>query len=376
MAATSTIEVNRVVIEKGLDRQVVLYWYQSHGRVVASEYWGKIYTVVDAIRLNRTDAALVRVIVRACDRTEEATRGRASGGRRVRAGAVSACFETICRHEADTVRSAFTRTRRPALHESHVNEPYAARCRSRADALAAAACAKDPEFAKQEYLKSGDRYVAEQKYSEAVVQYRNAIQQDARFGEARLKLAQTYVKLNDPRNAFREYIRAADLLPDNVDAQVKAATLLLLARQFEDAKTRAEKALAKDPKNVDAQIILGQRAGRPEEPRGRRQGARGGGPARPELGRGLRLAWRRCRPRAAASRRPRRRSGRPSRPTRSLAAAHLALANFSGRPVAPRRPSRRCSKRAGAGPEELAGTIVRWRRSTSAPAGPQRPSRT
>ena len=56
------IEINRVVIERGLDRQLVLYWYQSHGRVVASEYWGKIYTVVDAIRLNRTDAALVRVI--------------------------------------------------------------------------------------------------------------------------------------------------------------------------------------------------------------------------------------------------------------------------------------------------------------------------
>jgi len=56
------VEVNRVVIEKGVDRQLVLYWYQSHGRVVASEYWGKIYSVVDAIRSNRTDAALVRVI--------------------------------------------------------------------------------------------------------------------------------------------------------------------------------------------------------------------------------------------------------------------------------------------------------------------------
>ncbi len=41
---------------------MVLYWYQSHGRVVASEYWGKVYTVLDAIRLNRTDAAMVRVI--------------------------------------------------------------------------------------------------------------------------------------------------------------------------------------------------------------------------------------------------------------------------------------------------------------------------
>ena len=57
------IEVNRVLIARGLDRQMVLYWYQSHGRVVASEYWGKAYSVYDAIRLNRTDAALVRVTV-------------------------------------------------------------------------------------------------------------------------------------------------------------------------------------------------------------------------------------------------------------------------------------------------------------------------
>jgi EpsI family protein len=57
-----TVLVNDFVIEKGLDRQVVLYWYQSHGRVVASEYWGKVYTVVDAVRLNRSDGALVRLV--------------------------------------------------------------------------------------------------------------------------------------------------------------------------------------------------------------------------------------------------------------------------------------------------------------------------
>jgi EpsI family protein len=57
-----TITVNRYIIRKGLDRQVVLYWYQSHGRVVANEYRSKVLMVYDAIRLNRTDAALVRVI--------------------------------------------------------------------------------------------------------------------------------------------------------------------------------------------------------------------------------------------------------------------------------------------------------------------------
>jgi EpsI family protein len=65
--AVSEIEVNRVVIGKGLDRQLVLYWYQSHRRVVASEYWGKVYTVLDAVRYNRTDAALIRVVVPVSD---------------------------------------------------------------------------------------------------------------------------------------------------------------------------------------------------------------------------------------------------------------------------------------------------------------------
>jgi EpsI family protein len=56
------IEINRITIQKGGASQVVLYWYQSHGRVIASEYIGKIYTVLDALRTSRTDAALVRII--------------------------------------------------------------------------------------------------------------------------------------------------------------------------------------------------------------------------------------------------------------------------------------------------------------------------
>jgi EpsI family protein len=57
-----TIEINRYLIRKGLDRQVVLYWYQSQGRVVANEYSSKVYMVLDAIRSNRTDAAMVRIV--------------------------------------------------------------------------------------------------------------------------------------------------------------------------------------------------------------------------------------------------------------------------------------------------------------------------
>ena len=56
------ITVNRYVVQKGIERQLVLYWYQSRGRVVASEYWSKFFLINDAIRTNRTDGSLVRVI--------------------------------------------------------------------------------------------------------------------------------------------------------------------------------------------------------------------------------------------------------------------------------------------------------------------------
>jgi|SRR5215471_1193507 len=63
--------VNELVIEKGVDHQLVLYWYQAHGRIVASEYWGKTYLVLDALRLNRTDGAMIRVITNIGDNAKE-----------------------------------------------------------------------------------------------------------------------------------------------------------------------------------------------------------------------------------------------------------------------------------------------------------------
>jgi EpsI family protein len=54
--------VNRYVIAKGDDRRLVLYWFWAHDRGVASEYWAKYYLVKDAIRLNRTDGSLVRLV--------------------------------------------------------------------------------------------------------------------------------------------------------------------------------------------------------------------------------------------------------------------------------------------------------------------------
>jgi EpsI family protein len=54
--------LNRYVIAKGDDHRLVLYWFWAHDRGVASEYWAKYYLVKDAIRLNRSDGSLVRLV--------------------------------------------------------------------------------------------------------------------------------------------------------------------------------------------------------------------------------------------------------------------------------------------------------------------------
>jgi len=123
-------------------------------------------------------------------------------------------------------------------------------------AVLAVACS-DPEAEKQQAFQNGNQYFEQKKYAEAIVEYRNAVRADPRFGEARQKLADAYGFSGNPAAAFAEQIRAADLLPDNLDSQLKASAYLLLARQFEDAKTRVQRVLARDPQNTQGLLILG-----------------------------------------------------------------------------------------------------------------------
>jgi EpsI family protein len=65
-------EANRFVVANGRDRALMIYWYQGRGRAVASEYWGKIHTVLDSVRRRRSDGAMVRVMVPVGNSQEEA----------------------------------------------------------------------------------------------------------------------------------------------------------------------------------------------------------------------------------------------------------------------------------------------------------------
>jgi tetratricopeptide (TPR) repeat protein len=113
-----------------------------------------------------------------------------------------------------------------------------------------------------DHLGRGDKLLAEGKLREAVIEYRAAVQADDRNAPARQKLGRAFIQAGDVAGAYPHLVRAADLLPNDASAQVDAAAALLAIERFEDARTRAEKAIALDARNVDAHIIRASAAGR------------------------------------------------------------------------------------------------------------------
>ncbi len=53
--------VIKLLIQKGSEKQLVLYWFQSRGRIISSEYMQKIWLVIDSITKHRTDGSFVRL---------------------------------------------------------------------------------------------------------------------------------------------------------------------------------------------------------------------------------------------------------------------------------------------------------------------------
>src|SRR5882672_7572717 len=94
-------------------------------------------------------------------------------------------------------------------------------------AIAAALCAGCGR-SRDQYMAAGRQYFAAKKFNEAVIEFRNAVARDPQYAPAHAQLAEAYMRINDAGSAAEQFVAAADLLPDDIDAQLKAAGILVL----------------------------------------------------------------------------------------------------------------------------------------------------
>src|SRR5436190_15975412 len=84
------------------------------------------------------------------------------------------------------------------------------------------ACSRPAGVTKEEHLKRGKDYAANRKFGEATIEFSNALQQDPNYGEAEVALGDAFHELGSHQRAAASYARAADLLPNDKDVQLRA----------------------------------------------------------------------------------------------------------------------------------------------------------
>ena len=134
--------------------------------------------------------------------------------------------------------------------------------------LALYGCEGDPQAKKARYMQKGLAYMAEKKYTAAVLEFKNAVQLDPNDAQAHYQLGLAHLQmtaeprdrgaLTDLRAAFRALHRSVQLDAKNIDAQLKLGGLYLLAKDATEAQAKAEFVLKNAADNVEAHILLSQ----------------------------------------------------------------------------------------------------------------------
>lgn len=117
-------------------------------------------------------------------------------------------------------------------------------------------CSTSPEEKKIAHYNNGMQFLNDGQYNAAVIEFRNAVQIDPSFAEARYQLGLAYLKTNQPGNALSEFDAAADLDPSNLNALIKAGELYLLARQVDESHAAIRKSFEVDPDFPDSHALL------------------------------------------------------------------------------------------------------------------------
>ena len=118
-----------------------------------------------------------------------------------------------------------------------------------------------PEEKKAIHFERGMAYFEEEKYPEAIIEFKNVIQIDPRETKAHYQLALSYLKvggLTDMQSAFGELTKTVDLDPTNQDAQLKLGEFYLLGRKPAEAREKADIVLASSPQDPKGHLLRGR----------------------------------------------------------------------------------------------------------------------
>jgi tetratricopeptide (TPR) repeat protein len=126
-------------------------------------------------------------------------------------------------------------------------------------AVGLSGCKEDTEKL-GEFLANGDQYVEQEMYQEAIIEYRNVLQIDPNHADAHSKLSDTYMKVGQPREAYWELGETVRLKPDDAEAQLKYATLSLVAQAYEKALEHAERVIELDEEKRPRGTLIKGRA--------------------------------------------------------------------------------------------------------------------
>jgi tetratricopeptide (TPR) repeat protein len=137
--------------------------------------------------------------------------------------------------------------------------------------LLVAGCTDEAERLAQ-HLERGNGYLQEQKYAEAVIEFKNVLQLDPNHAEAHYGLAKSYLGQKDLQRAYWELQESARLDPTNVDARLQYAEFLLLGKQedLDEAVKLAGEVVQQAPERMEPFLLRGralQALGKPEEAR-------------------------------------------------------------------------------------------------------------
>ena len=99
-------------------------------------------------------------------------------------------------------------------------------------------------------------YIARTELRKAVIELKNVVQLDPKDDAAYVELGETLLKLRETREAFQAFSTAAGVNSENLKAQLKVGQMLLLGRQTDEAKKKAELILQKSPNHIEGLSLL------------------------------------------------------------------------------------------------------------------------